>query len=288
MRILAVGDFHGKFPEKLKEKIKNIDFDIIITPGDFCFNKELKDLFWEYSYGKDTGLEEVIGEKRYEELKDKSFEEGKKVLKELNKLGEVIGIRGNWDPGEWQDIGFDKEKEINFERFNSLIKKLKNVTIIDFDNVKFGDYNFVGYPRSTYPGMINKHIKEEYNEEYGEDAEKIIEKIKKDNKKYFKRFKKLFKKNNIFISHNPPYNTNLDLLTEGPEKGEHYGSWLVKRIITELKPILVISGHIHTPSKKQKIGKSLVIKLGAAINGEGALIELDDKKKKVKSVEFIK
>jgi Icc-related predicted phosphoesterase len=288
MRILAIGDFHGKFPKKLKNKIKSVDFDLIVSPGDFCFDKELKRLFWEHSYGKDKELWEVIGKKKNRRLEKRSFNSGKKILEELNKMGEVIGVRGNWDPGDWQDIGFEKEKDINFNKFEELIKKLENIHLIDFKNYKFNNYNFVGYPRSTYPGKITNHIKERYKEEYGEEAEELIKKIKKDNEEYFKKFEKLFDKNNILISHNPPYDTKLDLLTKDPQKGEHYGSWLVKKIIKKLKPLLVISGHIHTPSKKQKIGRTLVIKIGAAMNGEAVIIDFNDKKKKVKSVEFIK
>jgi hypothetical protein len=35
VRILAMGDFHGKIPYKLKKKIEKLAFDVIISPGDF-------------------------------------------------------------------------------------------------------------------------------------------------------------------------------------------------------------------------------------------------------------
>lgn len=35
MKILAIGDFHGKFPEKLKKKIGKEKPDLIVSIGDY-------------------------------------------------------------------------------------------------------------------------------------------------------------------------------------------------------------------------------------------------------------
>jgi Icc-related predicted phosphoesterase len=63
------------------------------------------------------------------------------------------------------------------------------------------------------------------------------------------------------------------MIKEGSQKGRHYGSFLVKRIIKELKPRLVICGHIHENQGIQKIGKTLIVNIGAAYKSKAALIE---------------
>ena len=35
MKLLAIGDFHGKFPKKLRNKIKSENPDLILSLGDF-------------------------------------------------------------------------------------------------------------------------------------------------------------------------------------------------------------------------------------------------------------
>lgn len=46
MRILAIGDLHGKFPSKLnKTFIKKNKIDVIISPGDFGADKTSKYVF---------------------------------------------------------------------------------------------------------------------------------------------------------------------------------------------------------------------------------------------------
>ncbi len=209
-------------------------------------------------------------------------------MKQLNKLSKVIGVTGNWDPINYAEIGFEKRKENYSKQFKKLTKQLKNIRIIDFKNYKFRGYNFIGYPRSTYPGKVTQHITKKFKEKYKKEAKKIFNKIKKDNEKYYKGVRNKFNKNNIFISHNCPYRTKLDKLKRGPSKGEHYGSWLVKKVVRELKPFLVICGHIHESRGKQKTYSSLIINPGAAKNNEAAIIELDDKKRKVKSIKFLK
>jgi Icc-related predicted phosphoesterase len=151
---------------------------------------------------------------------------------------------------------------------------MKNVKLIDFKSVRFGGYNFVGYPRSTYPGKTSEN-------------KKIEARIKKDNKKLYERYKKLFRgnnKNTVFLTHNCPYNTKLDKVKKGPQKGEHYGSWLVRKIAVHLRPRLIICGHMHENVGREVLGRSLVVNAGAAYEGRAAIVELG---KKVK-IRFIK
>ncbi len=289
MKTLAIGDFHGKFPKKLFNLAKRKDIELIISQGDFCGNEERSKLFFKHVYGKDLELWQVIGKRKSNQLDRDNFKAGINILKKLNQLKKkTIAVRGNWDPINWQDIGFPRKRDGYTKKFNKEINKMKTIKIIDFKNYGFSGYNFVGYPRSTYPGRVTKHIEKKIKKGFKEKSDKLIKKIREDNKKYFKRLKNKFDNETIFISHNCPYNTKLDKLKKGPMKGEHYGSYLAKKLIKDLKPKLVICGHIHENQGKQQLGKTLIVNPGAARDGKAAIINLpDDKKDKIK-VEFIR
>jgi uncharacterized protein len=112
----------------------------------------------------------------------------------------------------------------------------------------------------------------------------VFDKINADNRKYFKIFKGLVDDKTIFISHNCPYKTELDKIKKGVQKGNHYGSYLLKKIIVELKPSLVICGHMHENQGMQKIGRTLIVNTGAAYENKAAIIDLNNRIK----VKFIK
>jgi len=286
IKILVIGDFHGKFPMKLKKRIKKEDFNLIASPGDYCGNEELGNLFFKHAYGKHKELWEFIGKKKNYQLEKRNYESGVKILKELEKFDKpIIGVTGNWDPTPFGDIGYPNKKELFNKKFKSAIKKTKNLRIIDFKKSNFKELNFVGYPRSTYPGRITKHI--EIKKRDGKKSSKIIRKIKGDNKKYFKKLKGYFGKDTIFISHNCPYYI-LDKIARGEMKGKHYGSWLTKELIKKAKPFLVICGHMHENLGKKKVGKTWVVNPGAAVDGKAAIIKIDENRKKVKSVKFLR
>ncbi|MCX6748659.1 MAG: metallophosphoesterase family protein, partial [Candidatus Pacearchaeota archaeon] len=267
MKILAIGDFHGRFPEKLFSKIRKEKFDLIISTGDFCGNKELGKLFFRYVYGTDKRLEEFIGKKKTNQLDKKNFEAGIEIMKKLSSLNaKIIAVRGNWDPQNFQDIGFSKEIDMYSKRFLKEAEK-NDVEIIDFKNTKYESFNFIGYPRSTYPGKITKKIKEKLRKRNEKKVKERIRKTIADNKKYFQMFNKISDNKTIFIIHNCPYNTKLDKIKKGIMKGEHYGSWLAKLVIKKLKPKLAICGHMHENQGKCKIGKTIVVNPGAAYDG---------------------
>jgi len=288
MKILAIGDFHGAFPSKLRKKIMKEKFDIIVSTGDFCYDKELERLFFKYSYGTDKELWEFIGKSKNSYLERKNLLAGFRVLKKLKRLGKpVITVTGNWDPVDYEEVGFPRVRDPNSKRFKSFIKKM-DFKIIDFKRMKYSSLNFVGYPRSTYPGKTNFHIQKKFKERFKGEIWEIFDKIKFDNEKYFKIFKRLIDKNTIFISHNTPYRTKLDMIKKEIQKGRHYGSYLVKKIIKELKPRLVICGHMHENQGIQRIGRTLVVNIGAAYKSKAAIIDYPENEKDKIEIRLIK
>ncbi len=67
----------------------------------------------------------------------------------------------------------------------------------------------------------------------------------------------------IFISHNPPYATQCDVL----KNGKHAGSKAVLEFIQDYQPDFCICGHIHESRAKDTIGKTRVYNLGDFASG---------------------
>lgn len=67
----------------------------------------------------------------------------------------------------------------------------------------------------------------------------------------------------VLISHNPPKNTNCDIVGNGI----HVGSSAVRDFIEEAQPDICICGHIHESKGVDKIGKTQIINPGAFTDG---------------------
>lgn len=68
----------------------------------------------------------------------------------------------------------------------------------------------------------------------------------------------------IFVTHDPPFNTKLDLV------GNHAGSREIRGFIEKYQPLYCICGHLHeNEGKKDKIGKTIIINPGT-----GKIIEV--------------
>jgi len=297
MKIFALSDFHGKFPEKLQKKIRKIGPDLIISPGDFCGNNELIRLFFKHAFAKEIELWEVIGKKKTKELELKSLNAGLRVIKKLNSFNiPVIAVEGNYDPGKYEQIGnFRKHSNWKFldkNLFTPKIKKFRNFDNISYKSRKFNDFVFIGYPKSSYPGVI---IGRKIKEEKGSSYERLkLKKRLNDQKTYAKWLDKLFKnakktgKKVIFLCHNVPYNTKLDKIrsrdADKRVKGEHYGDYITRQFILKYKPLLCICGHMHENQGKCKLGKTVIINAGPVYGGKAALIELQENK--IKKIKF--
>lgn len=273
MKILALGDFHGKFPKKINKIIKKEQIDLVVSIGDYLAFTYRK-LWFEKCYGKDIELWEIIGKKKFKKLELENLKTGEKPLKELNKLPmQVITITGNVDKSKGEQEFDRKRKKSEWkwpyqDFFNKSLKKYRNIKYFDYSFVKFRDYVFIGYPKSSFPGRIrSKNYKK--NKKM---LEKMFEKFSKENKN-----KKL-----IFVSHNVPYNTKLDKIRSKDAhkkvKGKHYGSKLARKMIEKYHPILTIGGHIHENQGIDKIGKTLIVNTGAVYDGKMTVININERR----------
>ncbi|WP_291329137.1 metallophosphoesterase [Desulfovibrio sp. UCD-KL4C] len=78
----------------------------------------------------------------------------------------------------------------------------------------------------------------------------------------------------ILAVHDSPYNTKLDVISNG----QHVGSRSVRNFIEKVQPDIVVSGHIHESSGEDTIGKSRIFNPGMASGGGYVLITLQNGK----------
>ncbi len=292
MKILAIGDFHGTFPNKFYNIIDNEKVDFVISLGDyppFHYRK----LWFKHCYGKEVELWEIIGKKKYKGFVLEDLRRAEISLKKLNAVKvPVFTVLGNIDWPVPDDI-IDFPAKINKtqpnydkkEKVAKLLKKYKNIKRFDYSYVKFGDYVLIGMRGHSAPGRTRS---------------KAFRKHKKILDKLFKKFSKENKENKIiFVSHNIANNTRLDKISKETLKKikelhegkrtkkltRHYGSKMARRIIDKYSPLLHLGGHIHEGRGKQKIGKTWLVNPGSAHENQAAVIEIHEGKvKKIKLI----
>ena len=290
MKILAIGDFHGKFPNKLKSLVKKESIDLVVSVGDFGGIRDwysyLMKAFEKINKGEPwPSAKEYFGKEKYKQLLKKDEIAEKKVLSAINNLDtKVIFVFGNTDD-EWYNYPFDNKILSIKKSYKNFVKKLKNMKDITYSKTKFKKINFIGL--GGYMD-IDEYLKEEIGNDDKERKQRIKKRREKTKKRLFDNIKKT-KGNRIFVFHYPPKGS-FDIIKgkKNPRKGTSAGVNFFLESIKKYKPSLVICGHMHEYQGKKKIGKSIVINPGAAVDGKAAIIDYDEEKGKVKGVKFIK
>ena len=282
MKILVTGDFHGKFPKKLKAKIKKEKIDLIVGLGDYTDTSEMRKLEFKYwDKIKNSNLEnfiELIGKIKYNKLMKKGNSSQFKILKELALFKKpIIAIYGNADSLN------NEIREFGLEGLENQCKIL-NIKLLKTNFKKINNFALAGF--SGYCGVIEKgFIKVDKNKK-GE--------ILNTNKKWENRLKKIFTKlknynNVIFIAHDVPYNY-FDKIhnKQSPLNGKHIGDKYFTKYIKKYQPKLFLCGHRHEYQGFKKLGTTKIITTGPAYEGRAVVIEIDEKKGKVEKIRFIK
>jgi Icc-related predicted phosphoesterase len=283
MKIIAVGDFHGKFPEKLKAVIRKEKPDLILSDGDYAgiddFRPALKKMFKENDKGNKINLPDILGEEKYVQLLKKDYSAGKMPLIELNKFRiPVMSVFGNGDWYKW-------ETHKSARDYSNLIKKLIFIKNINRKSAKIFNIKISGFG-----GYIDNdaYFDRQYIKKHGDSVESV-----KARKKRYEKDKKNFSKEikikpDILLLHYTPFNC-LDVMKEKGYylTGKHMGISFFNEGILKHKPALVVCGHMHENPGQCKIGDSVIVNPGAAGDGKCAVIEFDEKKKRVLDVKFI-
>ena len=77
--------------------------------------------------------------------------------------------------------------------------------------------------------------------------------------------------NLILIMHNPPKDTKCDMIPNGM----HVGSEKLRACIEKLRPVAVVTGHIHESAGIDTVGDSTVINPGSLAEGKYAWLEVE-------------
>ena len=125
------------------------------------------------------------------------------------------------------------------ESLKEVSSKYKNIFYINKKIKVFKDYVLVGIEGN---GFAKKDI------EFERIAKAMSLKINSLKKK--KKF--------IFVSHAPPFKTELDIIGK-----THVGNQSVSLFIKKTKPIIAVSGHIHeTSGTTSKLGNTIIVNPG--------------------------
>jgi Icc-related predicted phosphoesterase len=284
MKFLVVGDLHGSKPNVYFK-----DFDAIVAPGDFCSTDEIRKYQFQLlqkkidMQGFNGEWYDIPGREKAKEIIEKSLEDGRKILEHLDSFGVPVYIV----PG---NVDFFPSKQTDWEYFNqnhyaNIISDLKNIVDIHQRIVDVGNYNMIGngvsrgpeYPQNERDLIISKNQNQ-------------LEKQKEDYDRISKKLSSLFvtaSKPVIFLSHNVPFNTTLDEITDkkSPNYGYHCGSVIARDMIEKFSPLVCIGGHIHEHFEKCEIGKTVCINSGF---GSDVNILLELEKNGIRNLEFHK
>jgi len=289
MKILAIGDFHGKIPRRLRERLKKENFDIVFGLGDYAGVSEWGD-YIEYrlnlrDLSKAKTPEEFFGKKKFKKILLKDYEGGKRVIKYLTSFGKpVISVFGNGDE-EWYDYPFEDdgwEQDPEMAKFLSTLKNFQDVTYNVVDSETYSVVGFGGYidalENHTLPGI-------QFNRKRYEAA---VNRLKQSKKAFGKLLKRAKKPHKIFLFHYPPKGyfdkVNIGGLYKGISVGPHFFTESIKKH----EPKLVFCGHMHEYQGKKKAGKTTVISIGAASLGRATLIDFAEKSGRIKKIKFLK
>lgn len=276
MKILAIGDFHGKFPENLRKKAKEVD--LIISVGDFPDSSELRDAeFKHWKELKKKSLSKIIGKKKYISLLKKQSSSQEKILKILSSFKKpVFVIYGNADMTNKEAKKFSSEGlETQCEKFGITLLKKDFSKIDNFVIAGFPGYRGAGSKGLTKMSIWNSLRVIYYNFKWNRKLNSFGNELKNFS-------------NVLFVAHDVPYGY-FDLIKNksSPLNNHRIGDKYFTGFIKKFQPELFLCGHMHEYHGIKKLGKTRIVQVGAALDKKGAIINLD-KNGKVGKIQLIK
>ncbi len=280
MKIIALGDFHGKFPDQLKNRIKREKPDLILSTGDYANADKIRKLVFKH-WTKRSWVD-AVGRKKAKQLEKEAFNSGMKILSKLNSLNiKTLVIWGNTD--FYKRDKYLDSKEVSPGYFDDKIKKMKNVFLIDRRKAKIKNIDIIGHGGYL---DITDYIKNSIDK--GKKKKKVrLDRYNKYKKDLFRLLSNKKPKNFIFLTHYTPYGVfDKVKFRKSPMYGRHAGFEPYNQIIKKYKPLLCICGHMHEYQGVKKLGKTAIIATGPAYEGKAALIDME--KDKIKSIKFLR
>ena len=253
MRILVVGDPHGKLIGKIPK-----DIDLIIITGDLGKSDLARKLAFRNIERRKKSLPEL--KETRGKIKKELFEvydSAIKVAKFYSGIAPTYSIMGNvWnnDEGIKKD---EKKYRIKLPYLNRDLRKIRNFSLVK---------NNIRNIRGLKIGFLEYFLDVNWIKEFYSGNKEMMKRARKETAKA-RRILKWFAKNKIdvLVCHQPPYGI-LDKVTAkfAPKhwKGKHAGSKVILDYIKKYQPKYVFCGHIHEGKGKKNIGKTEVINAG--------------------------
>lgn len=266
MKLLILGDPHGKIPKNFDSIIKKNKIEVILCTGDLGNG----DLARKFYLGKTN--EEVAKLRDNAKLEKKIWTEinnsAINVVKKLSQKTRVYSLLGN--VGTQTDAQIKREEKklrIKLPHLRREIEKQKNFHLVQ---------NQIRNINGLKIGFLDYFTDDSWIKEFGEKDKEKITHAKKGTQKS-KRILNWFGKNkiDILVTHIPPYKILDKVNFPGAPKhwqGKHAGSKVVLEYIKKYQPKYVFCGHIHEAKGKAKIGKTTIINAG--YNGDCEVIEI--------------
>lgn len=232
MKILAIGDPHGKVPRNLP--MKDIDFALLtgdIGEADIARRIYLTDR-----------LKGIIPSKKDKDAAYKeTYDSTMRLLKKISNGTEVYSIMGN--------VSRDSAKVIRDA------KKIKKVHIVK---------NSLRIINGLRVGFLEYFVDNCWINEFKEKDKKKIQRAKKETAKAKMVLTRFGYDLDILVCHQPPYGVLDKVGGKAPKhwRGKHAGSKVVLDYVKKFQPKYVICGHIHEGAGERIIGKTKVINLG--------------------------
>lgn len=260
MKFLIIGDLHGQKPE-----IYFKGFDAIIAPGDFCSDALRTSMFQalqerlQHPKSKITWWN-ILGKEQAKAMVQQSLADGRKILEYLNGFDvPVYALPGNWD---WtKDGDYNQWNYLKQDYWKKLIAGLKNIHDMHLCFLDIGDYQIIGHGITSGPEYP------QHKEELERFTKKQLQKKKRSYEILYHKVDRLFLKATkpvIFLSHNVPFNTPIDMIADknSPRYGYHFGSLLAREMIDIHQPLVCVGGHMHEHFTSHQIGKTTAINAG--------------------------
>lgn len=245
MKIIGISDFHGKTDVlgALLEKCMKEEPDCVVFCGDAVKGHARGD---EWLGAKREGRKPV----KTKEIEKERAKDGKELMEfyhTLLKLGvPLLAIPGNMDAPE--------------EAYLSAMEKISaegNVRLVHRKKHAVGGYSFAGF-----------------GGEIGEESERFFVLIYPE-EVFLREMKEL--KADVLLFHSPPKDTKVDA-----DNDKHIGSKAVRKVIEEMKPLLVFCGHAHKAKGIDRIGRTTIVNPGALKYGNISIVEIEGEKVSVK------
>ena len=295
LRLLLLGDFHGQLQKIPASALADrADFDAIVSAGDFfglsprtyAVSLRLRSLHFALEQEENVAHARRLAReykklgKRYEHLvareEVQNFVHARRIMDYLDSFGKPVFIV----PGNWEFrppfFGSAKEYRAQLARYRALLRGYKNITDLHLSSTRCKGYTFVGLGVCQMPENVFYYDPVLAEECYhGEKHLRLYKHWMRRMQPLFERARKQHEKV-IFISHNQPYGTSLDLITspDSPAQGEHYGSCVTRKLIDDFQPVLCVAAHIHETRGTACIGTTLCVNSGFAGHGEYGVVAL--------------